>query len=157
VFDNLASLIGVKASYKNLELIFDADRRIPPMLVGDPLRIGQVLINLCGNAVKFTEKGEILVRSRLIAAQGDQIQLRFEVQDTGIGMTKAQEDKLFQSFSQGDTSMTRKYGGTGLGLAICRNLVQLMGGEIGVQSEPGKGSLFWFTIGVRQSEKPPKR
>jgi len=157
VLDNLAALIGVKASEKNLELIFDSDRHIPPVLVGDPLRIGQVLLNLCGNAVKFTEKGEILVRSRLIAAQGDRLQLRFEVRDTGIGMTQSQEARLFQAFSQGDTSMTRKYGGTGLGLAICRDLVQLMGGEIGVQSEPGKGSTFWFTIPVRPSEKPRKR
>jgi two-component system sensor histidine kinase/response regulator len=157
VLENLSSLIGLKASDKNLELIFDSDPRIPPVLVGDPLRIGQILINLCGNAVKFTDKGEVLVRSRLIDAREDRLRLRFEVRDTGIGMTQEQLAKLFQAFSQADTSTTRKYGGTGLGLAICRNLVQLMGGEIGVESEPEKGSTFWFTVEVRQSEKPRKR
>ena len=157
VLENLSSLIGLKASDKNLELIFDSDPRIPPVLIGDPLRIGQILINLCGNAVKFTEQGEVLVRSRLIDAREDRLRLRLEVRDTGIGMTPEQLAKLFQAFSQADTSTTRKYGGTGLGLAICRNLVQLMGGEIGVESEPGKGSVFWFTVEVRASPKPRKR
>jgi signal transduction histidine kinase/DNA-binding response OmpR family regulator/HPt (histidine-containing phosphotransfer) domain-containing protein len=156
VLDNLSSLVGLKASDKNLELIFDSDPRVPPVLVGDPLRIGQILINLCGNAVKFTDKGEVLVRSRLIDSREDRLRLRFEVRDTGIGMTPEQLDRLFQAFSQADTSTTRKYGGTGLGLAICRNLVHLMGGEIGVESEAGKGSIFWFTLEVRQSDKPRK-
>jgi signal transduction histidine kinase/CheY-like chemotaxis protein/HPt (histidine-containing phosphotransfer) domain-containing protein len=157
VLDNLSSLIGLKAGDKNLELIFDSDPHIPPVLVGDPLRIGQILINLCGNAVKFTDQGEVLVRSRLVPADKDQLRIRFEVRDTGVGMTTEQKGKLFQAFSQADTSTTRKYGGTGLGLAICRNLVHLMGGEIGVESEAGKGSVFWFTLEVRQSDKPRKK
>ena len=145
MFDNLASLIGEKSSKKNLELIFDIDPELPRDLKGDPLRIGQVLINYANNAVKFTEEGEIVVRARKESQHGEDLIARFEVEDTGIGLTPEQKAKLFQSFQQADTSTTRKFGGTGLGLAISKNLVTLMGGEVGVDSAPGEGSTFWFT------------
>jgi signal transduction histidine kinase/DNA-binding response OmpR family regulator/ligand-binding sensor domain-containing protein/HPt (histidine-containing phosphotransfer) domain-containing protein len=154
MLDNVASLIGGKASDKGLELIFDIDIDLPDALRGDPLRIGQVLINYANNAVKFTEAGEIVVRARKVSEQGGSILVRFEVEDTGIGLTTAQKDKLFQSFQQADSSTTRKFGGTGLGLAISKNLVNLMGGEVGVDSTPGEGSTFWFTaqLGVGASQ-----
>ena len=113
--------------------------------MGDPLRVGQVLINYANNAVKFTEKGEIVVRARKIEETKRDLLARFEVQDTGIGMTPEQMDKIFQSFQQADTSTTRKYGGTGLGLTISKQLAGLMGGDVGVESEHGVGSTFWFT------------
>jgi CheY-like chemotaxis protein len=119
---------------------------MPTMLVGDPLRLGQVLINLTNNAIKFTEEGQILVEMELRERTESEAIIDFAVRDTGIGMTKEQMAKLFQSFSQADTSTTRKYGGTGLGLAISKQLVELMGGEIGVDSDPGVGSTFFFSV-----------
>jgi two-component system sensor histidine kinase/response regulator len=145
VLDNLANLIGEKCASKGLELIFDLDPELPNNLCGDPLRLGQILINYVNNAVKFTEKGEIIVRIRKEQEVGKYCLVKFEVQDTGIGMTEEQSGKLFQSFQQADTSTTRKYGGTGLGLAISKKLASLMDGDVGVQSECGKGSTFWFT------------
>jgi len=114
-------------------------------LVGDPLRLGQVLINYANNAVKFTDQGEIVVGVRLDEDLGEQVRLKFLVRDTGIGLTREHQSRLFQSFQQADTSTTRKYGGTGLGLAISKRLAELMGGEVGVDSTPGQGSTFWFT------------
>ena len=146
VLDNLATVANVKAQEKGLELLFRRDPKIPTVLVGDPLRLGQILINLTNNAVKFTEKGQILVEIALGEKTNGEATIEFEVRDTGIGMTGEQMAKLFQSFSQADTSTTRKYGGTGLGLSISKQLVELMGGEIGVDSEPGVGSTFFFTI-----------
>jgi PAS domain S-box-containing protein len=146
VLDNLATVANVKTQEKGLELLFRRDPHIPTVLVGDPLRLGQVLINLTNNAIKFTEQGEILVDIELRESEGDEAVIEFAVRDTGIGMTEEQMGKLFQSFSQADTSTTRKYGGTGLGLAISRQLVELMGGEISVDSEPGVGSNFHFTV-----------
>jgi PAS domain S-box-containing protein len=146
VLDNLATVATVKTQEKGLELLFRRDPHIPTVLVGDPLRLGQILINLTNNAVKFTEHGEIVVDIRLREQVGNEVIVAFAVRDTGIGMTKEQQGKLFQSFSQADTSTTRKYGGTGLGLAISKQLVELMGGEIGVDSEPGVGSSFHFTV-----------
>ena len=150
VLDDLATVVTVKTQEKGLELLFLRDPGVPPVLLGDPLRLGQVLINLVNNAVKFTEKGEIVVRIDTTAASDDRISLEFSVRDTGIGMNEEQRSKLFQSFSQADSSTTRKYGGTGLGLAISKQLVEMMGGEISVESEPGVGSNFKFsaTFGV---------
>ncbi len=154
VLDNLSTLLGGRASEKGLEFLFDSDPRIPAVLVGDPLRLGQILINLASNAVKFTERGQVVIRSRLLQAQGPTVRVRFEVQDTGIGLAAEEKDRLFQAFTQADTSTTRKFGGTGLGLAICRRLVGLMEGEIGVESEPGKGSTFWFDACLQASQEP---
>ncbi len=148
VLENLATVATVKTQEKGLEFLFKRDPQLPSILVGDPLRLGQVLINLTNNAVKFTEKGEIVIDIELGERSGDQVVLEISVRDTGIGMTAEQQGKLFQSFSQADTSTTRKYGGTGLGLAISKQLVELMGGEIGVESEPGVGSTFAFTVSL---------
>ncbi|MBF0204185.1 MAG: response regulator [Desulfamplus sp.] len=174
VLDNLAALITLKAQEKGLELIFAVDSEVPVSLIGDPLRLGQILLNLANNALKFTEKGEIKIsitpagvrstglRSNRLESAGviniglesvgaesgnaenESVFIRFEVKDTGIGLTDEQKGKLFQSFQQADSSTTRKYGGTGLGLAISRTLSEMMGGEIGVDSVPGEGSTFWF-------------
>jgi PAS domain S-box-containing protein len=146
VLDNLATVANIKTQEKGLELLFKRDPHVPTVLIGDPLRLGQILINLTNNAVKFTEQGEIVVDIELRGQDGDEAVIEFAVRDTGIGMTKEQQGKLFQSFSQADTSTTRKYGGTGLGLAISKQLVELMGGHIGVDSEPGVGSTFHFTV-----------
>jgi len=145
VLENLANVIGIKAAETNLELVFDFDVDLPFALVGDPLRLSQVLINLLNNAIKFTEEGSITLRIRNLEVDDASAFLRFEVVDTGIGMTEEQRGRLFESFSQADTSTTRKFGGTGLGLAISKRLSGLMGGEIGVESTPGEGSTFWFT------------
>ncbi len=148
VLANLSNLISLKAEEKGLELLFDIDPTIPYKLVGDPLRLGQVLINLGNNAVKFTEKGQIIIKlERMKARPGhaDHVGLKFSVADTGIGLTPGQIDRLFVSFTQADLSTTRKYGGSGLGLSICKQLVEMMGGEIRVESEYGRGSAFSFT------------
>jgi PAS domain S-box-containing protein len=148
VMDNLANLVTVKAQEKeDLEVLFNTNWGVPRFLVGDPLRLGQVLINLANNAVKFTDSGEIVVSSELLKQNDDRVTLKFSVRDTGIGLTEEQAGKLFQSFSQADTSTTRKYGGTGLGLAISKKLVNMMGGEIWVESEYGQGTTFSFTAG----------
>jgi two-component system sensor histidine kinase/response regulator len=145
LMSNLAGLVADKAAHKGLELVFDVARDVPPTLVGDALRLGQILVNYTSNAIKFTDTGDIVVRLAVVAHRGDQVQLRFSVSDTGIGLTTEQMTRLFQSFQQADVSTTRKYGGTGLGLAISRQLATLMGGEVGVDSQPGAGSTFWFT------------
>ena len=145
VLSNVINLIAGKASDKGLELVFQVHPDVPRNLVGDPLRIGQVLINYANNAVKFTEKGEILVEISVLEKTADRAVLRFAVSDTGIGLAPDQQALLFKSFSQADQSTTRKYGGTGLGLAISKRLVELMQGEVGVESEADKGSTFWFT------------
>ena len=145
VFDNVAGLIAEKAAAKGLELIFDVAGAVPTQLIGDPLRLGQVLINFAGNAVKFTERGEIAIRVSLEQASETELSLKFSVHDTGIGITPEQQSQLFQNFQQADSSTTRKYGGTGLGLAISKQLAELMGGQVGLESEAGVGSTFWFT------------
>jgi len=143
--DNVANVISVKAREKeNLEVLFHLDARVPNFLVGDPLRLNQILVNLGNNAVKFTEQGEIVLRTKVLENSDEQVRLQFSMRDTGIGMNKDQRDKLFQAFSQADTSTTRKYGGTGLGLTISKRLVEMMGGEIWVDSEPGQGTTFSF-------------
>lgn len=146
VLENMTTLITVKAQEKkDLEVLFDIDPDAPRRLVGDPLRLGQVLINLANNAVKFTESGEIVVSARLLNQDEDRVTLEFRVRDTGVGLTREQIGKLFQAFTQADTSTTRKFGGTGLGLTISKRLVNMMQGEIRVESEPGEGSAFIFT------------
>ena len=158
VLDNLANLITVKArEKKDLEVLFATDQDIPHFLVGDPLRLGQILINLANNAVKFTEQGEIVVSTELLKQSDERVELKFAVSDTGIGLTREQAAKLFQSFTQADTSTTRKFGGTGLGLAISKRLVEMMGGEIWVESEPGQGSTFNFTAVFGLGKEKAKR
>ncbi len=156
VMDQLASLVGMKAEDKGLELLFNIAPDVPTALRGDPLRLGQVMINLGNNAVKFTERGEIVVGIDKVAEDADGIELHFWIKDSGIGMTPEQCGKMFQSFSQADTSTTRKYGGTGLGLAISKNLVELMQGRIWVESQPGVGSVFHFhaRFGVQANPQP---
>ncbi|WP_373692224.1 transporter substrate-binding domain-containing protein [Endozoicomonas sp. SESOKO1] len=146
VFDNVYNLSSIKAREKGLTLTYDIQPDVPRHLRGDPLRLGQILINLTHNALKFTSEGEVNVSARLIGCWQDVARLEFSVSDTGIGISKQQQSKLFQSFSQVDGSTTRKFGGTGLGLAICKNLVYMMNGDISVDSEPGKGSTFRFTV-----------
>ncbi|WP_095151423.1 response regulator [Pseudomonas sp. Irchel s3b5] len=148
VLDGFASMIGLKAEDKGLELLFNTAPELPTALVGDPLRLGQVLINLGNNATKFTEQGEIVLGAELRSAEGEQAQLHFWMRDSGIGMSAEQCSRMFQPFSQADSSTTRKYGGTGLGLAISKHLVELMGGTIWVESEPGIGSTFHFEVSV---------
>jgi two-component system, sensor histidine kinase and response regulator len=147
VLNNVANLIGEKAAAKGLELVFDVAPWMPTTLVGDPLRIGQILINYANNAVKFTERGEIhiVVRMRKREETPEEVTAYFAVRDTGVGLSPDQRSKLFRSFEQADSSTTRRYGGTGLGLAISKRLAELMGGDVGVESEPGSGSNFWFT------------
>ena len=145
MMSNIANMIGQKCSEKNLELIFHFPHDLPHKLIGDPLRLSQILINYGNNAIKFTEKGEVIISAEILERDEEGIFIKFNVSDTGIGLTKEQKSKLFQSFQQADTSTSRKFGGTGLGLAIAKQLAGLMGGEVGVESEYGKGSTFWFT------------
>ncbi|MHC4450771.1 MAG: response regulator, partial [Planctomycetota bacterium] len=154
VLDNLATIVAVKTQEKGLELLFLREPEVPNLLVGDPLRLGQVLINLANNAVKFTDAGEIFIRVALVETTDDAVTVECSVEDTGIGMTEEQRAKLFQSFTQADASTSRKYGGTGLGLAISKQLVEMMGGSIWVESEQGKGSTFAFraVLGVGPEE-----
>jgi signal transduction histidine kinase/DNA-binding response OmpR family regulator/HPt (histidine-containing phosphotransfer) domain-containing protein len=150
VFELLSNLLGMRAEQKGLELLFVLPPDLPGVLIGDPARLGQVLLNLGNNAVKFTDKGEVTIAVSRIErpddGQPDRVTLQFEVRDTGIGMTPEACKRLFQAFTQADASMSRRYGGTGLGLAISRHLVDCMSGSIGVDSEPGRGSRFYFTL-----------
>ncbi|MCJ2376781.1 response regulator [Vibrio sp. ZSDZ34] len=146
--DTLGSLLHIiahKSREKGVELLLDVDQNLPSRLVGDPLRLSQVLLNLTNNALKFTDTGEIVVRVSLVESKSNQVKIEFSVKDTGIGMSKEQVAKLFRSFSQADPSTTRKYGGTGLGLTISKTLSKMMGGDIWVESEPDVGSTFYFT------------
>jgi PAS domain S-box-containing protein len=145
VLSKVADLIAGKCSAKGLELVFDIDTNVPPSLIGDPLRLGQILINYSNNAVTFTEHGEIDIVIRLKEQTDQDVLIYCAVRDTGTGLTEEQMGRLFQRFSQADTSITREFGGTGLGLAISKKLAELMGGEVGVDSHLGKGSTFWFT------------
>jgi len=156
VLDNVANLLSAKCAAKGLELMFDVSPSLPDNLRGDPLRLGQILVNYANNAVKFTDAGEIVVRVREAADEpdGPGWLLRFEVQDTGIGLSEEQQARLFRSFEQADSSTTRKYGGSGLGLAISKRLAELMGGEVGVTSAPGQGSTFWFTARLERGQTP---
>ncbi|RSL15628.1 two-component system sensor histidine kinase/response regulator [Edaphobacter aggregans] len=157
VLENVSNLLSEKASSKGLELIFDIEPSVSTQLKGDPLRLGQILINFCNNAVKFTEQGEIVVKVRIQEEDEDSKLVCFSVSDTGIGLTEEQMGRLFQAFEQADTSTTRQFGGTGLGLAISKRLAQLMGGNVGVASELGKGSTFWFTARLGKSTAPLRK
>jgi two-component system sensor histidine kinase/response regulator len=146
VISSVTTLTAQKAHEKGLEFLAHVAPGIPEHLLGDPLRLGQILTNFVNNAVKFTERGEIRLNIEQRERTGEKVQLKFSVRDTGIGMTPEQSAKLFQPFTQADMSTTRKHGGTGLGLTICRRLVELMGGRIWLESEPGVGSTFFFTV-----------
>ncbi|MDX8378836.1 MAG: PAS domain S-box protein [Gallionella sp.] len=156
VLVSVSAMVGDNAEEKGLELLFDAGLEIPQSLVGDTLRLGQVLNNLVKNAVKFTDQGEIIVRVGLVSQSAQDVTLRFSVSDTGIGMTADEVDNLYQSFSQVDASTTRKYGGTGLGLAINKQLVALMGGHIWVESASGRGSCFIFELPFTYEAESPR-
>lgn len=156
VLNNLVTFIEEKCYVKGLKLIFDIDPDLPNNLKGDPLRIGQILINYTSNAVKFTKEGQITIRIKNQKDLDNNCIVRFEVEDTGIGMTEEQKNKLFQPFQQADTSTTRKYGGTGLGLAISKQLASLMNGEVGAETYLGKGSVFWFTAQLRKNVSEEK-
>jgi signal transduction histidine kinase/ActR/RegA family two-component response regulator len=155
VLENLMNLLGQRIMEKGLKMFIDLAPGVAGLqLLGDPQRLGQILLNLTANALKFTEQGSITLRVRLLEDQPDEVLLRIEVQDTGIGIAAEDQSRLFTAFEQADGSMTRKYGGTGLGLAISKRLVQMMGGEVGVDSQPGSGSTFWFTVRLGKDHHP---
>ncbi len=171
VLEHTIAMVADRAAAKGLELVLAVDPRVPRHLVGDPLRIGQVLVNFANNAVKFTEHGEVAVRVALQDPEADaraetdtdteadaaRVRIEFAVRDTGIGIAEEERGRLFESFQQADTSTTRRYGGTGLGLAIARRLAALMGGEVGVESEPGRGSTFRLRLPLGRGQAPARR
>ena len=153
MLDDFAKSIAFRAEQKNLEFICTAAPDVPFFTIGDPGRIRQILFNLTGNAIKFTEKGEVSVLCELMDASDNCIELKFTIKDTGIGIADQYKAKLFESFSQADSSTTRKYGGTGLGLAISRQLAKLMGGDINYSSIENVGTTFWFSVKLKKSDK----
>ena len=156
LIENFGTIIAIHAEEKGLEIIYSTAPEVPSYVKGDPGRLKQILTNLSGNAIKFTEKGEVSIFCTVKEELDDSYILHVSVNDTGIGISKENQNKLFQEFVQADSSTTRKYGGTGLGLAISKRLSELMGGEIGVESEEGKGSNFWFTVKLKKSNIKPE-
>lgn len=156
VLEDVSNLVSLDALQKGLDLYFISDWMIPGELIGDPLRLGQILTNLTTNAIKFTEKGEIVISSHLLSISGSSVTLRFSVKDSGIGLTKEQKTEIFQAFAQADRSTTRKYGGTGLGLTISQRLIEMMNGHITIESTLGEGSVFAFTatFGIYSGSQP---
>jgi two-component system, sensor histidine kinase and response regulator len=156
LLDNASAVLNEKCRAKNLDWVLEVAPDVPPHLTGDPLRLGQILINYANNAVKFTERGRIAVTISVDERTDDDVLLHLRVADTGVGITPEEKGRLFQRFSQADASSTRKFGGTGLGLAICKKLADLMGGEVGVDSVPGQGSTFWFRarLGIGKASLP---
>ena len=148
--DDVTDLFALRATEKNLELVVSFQPGVPTLLRGDPTRLRQILVNLVGNALKFTERGEVAIRIELVSTTPESATLRFNVTDTGIGLTAEQQGRIFQAFAQADASTTRRYGGTGLGLAISQRLAVALGGTIGVESQYGLGSTFWFTAQLRR-------
>jgi signal transduction histidine kinase/CheY-like chemotaxis protein len=153
IVNDLVTLHAMGAQEKGVSLSADIDGEIPQVLTGDPTRIRQILANLVSNALKFTDEGSVKVRLKLQSLQSKQADIRFEVEDTGVGIEKDIKDRLFEEFTQADGSTTRKYGGTGLGLAIVKQLVEIMHGEFGVDSTPGEGSTFWFRLPLEVSDE----
>jgi Signal transduction histidine kinase len=151
IVKNLFQLLRFKAEEKGIDFTYSIAEDVPPILLGDPLRISQVLINLANNAIKFTSKGSVNIHIEFVDRSSQTVRIIFKVADTGIGISEEGKNLLFKEFSQTDSSISRKYGGTGLGLAISKNLVNLMNGEIGVKSEAGKGSEFWFRLPLKES------
>jgi CheY-like chemotaxis protein/nitrogen-specific signal transduction histidine kinase len=150
VINNSIKIAGFKAEEKGISLISEIDKNIHPVLIGDPVRLNQILINLIGNSVKFTEKGEVRVKVNLLEEHKNTVKLKFSIQDTGIGISADKLNSIFESFTQASANTTRKYGGTGLGLTITRQLIELQGGTIDVSSEVGVGSTFSFSLTLRK-------
>ncbi len=157
IVESVIDTLVVKASEKNLELLYRIKPDVPRFLRGDPVRFKQVLINLLGNSIKFTDEGEVVLKIDLKKVIKEKVVLLVSVRDTGIGISESKQKAIFESFTQADTSTTRKYGGTGLGLSITKQLVEMMGGEIWIESTPGQGTTFYFTAGFEISEAPPER
>jgi CheY-like chemotaxis protein/HPt (histidine-containing phosphotransfer) domain-containing protein len=152
VVDDVGRILARTAQGKGLELLVDVHPDVPTALMGDGVRIQQVLLNLASNAVKFTSEGEVIIRASVLDENADRVALRFDVIDMGIGIAEEDQERLFRAFAQADSSTTRRFGGTGLGLAICRQLIELMGGTLGLISTPGEGSTFWFELSLRRTE-----
>ncbi len=155
VVDDVGRILAGMAHGKGLELLVDVEPDVPESLLGDGTRIQQILLNFGSNAVKFTPEGEVIIRVKLLHENADRVALHFAVSDTGLGVAPEDQDRLFSAFTQADSSTTRKYGGTGLGLTICRQLVELMGGRLGLESTPGHGSTFWFELSLRRTHDTP--
>jgi len=156
LINDVIALMSIKATEQNDKLIYEIEPRVPQFVVGDPLRVKQIIINLVNNAIKFTKNGQVILKATFLHEDDNSYKLKFEIIDTGIGISKSEISKLFKTFSQVNQSTQREYGGTGLGLAIAKNLTELMNGQIGVESTPGVGSTFWFTavFAKKPSEKP---
>ena len=155
VLENAGAMFAEMAQNKGLELVCSTEPELFEFYTGDPSRIQQIITNLCGNAIKFTERGHIEMSAEIVSRKDDEVGFKVLIRDTGIGLDAEVQEQIFNSFSQADSSTTRRYGGTGLGLSICKHLVELMGGEIGVSSKQGKGSTFWFTVPLKLAEDAP--